>query len=425
MLRAICTGLWLLSSSFVEAADPVVYTLAPPKEVGDALARLRSGEGRAEMKKALAAIERAAPYLRAELASASPGSYKNDLAEILAAQSLPRFERNRARMKEQDWAAQGRFDLLASLLCSCPKDDWAVGIADQILRANRRVMGEFGRLAQLTGKHIPFADRGFGQLGSFTHVAGESVTLKQRPFGIALIRAEKCRIETHDRAGWLLAINRELDDPSQWPKQLTEYTGTVGVINGPAAFENALYCLFVVDGDVELRTPAGLARSLLICNGNVRASDKTRDPLTDAMICAAGDIDLPASKKPGRGAYFWAGGTVTFAEEVKGSGQMLERQKELPFGVKFIDPKDFGIDATPFFKAGILVRSAAKDSVFAGHDVRPGDLITQANGVRVNSLAAFRRELRRGVVEESITLHIFRDGETITRIVFLDGVPKS
>lgn len=423
MTRAIFVGLCLLGSSRTEAAEPVAYTLTPPKEVGDALARLRSGEGRAEAKKSLAAMERAAPYLRAELAAAPPGSYKGDLADVLAAQALPRFERNRARMKEQDWAAQGRFDLLASLLCSCPENDLAVGIANQILRANRRVMGEFGKLAQLTGKHIPFEDRDFGQLGPFTHLTGETVAVKNY-LAPALIRAEKCRLETHNRAAWLLAVNRELDDPSQWPKQLTEYTGSVGVINGPAAFENALYCLFIVDGDVELRTPAGLARSLLICNGNVRASNKTRDPLTDAMICAAGDIDLPACKKPGRGAYFWAGGAVTFAEEVKGSGQVMERQKELPFGVKFIDPKDFGIDAAPFFKAGILVRSASKDSPFARHDVRPGDLITKANGVRVNSPAAFRRELRRGVIEESITLHLHRDGQTVTRIVFLDGVPK-
>ena len=78
-----------------------------------------------------------------------------------------------------------------------------------------------------------------------------------------------------------------------------------------------------------------------------------------------------------------------------------------------------------FVNVGVVATAVARDSVFAAHDVRPGDLTAGANGVGITSVAAFRRELRRGIIEEYVTLQLVRDGKAITRIVFLDGIPTA
>jgi hypothetical protein len=423
MARCFLVGFFVLGGCLsAAAAEPMVYALTPPKEVADALDRLRSGAERDEAKKTLAALDVAAPYLRLELAAAPDGQYKTDLASVLAAQAGRRFERNRTRMKDQDWVGECRFDLLASLLCACPDDNAALVIAYQIVRAHRHVMGEFGKRAQIKGPFIPYDDRDFHPRPG-EHRAGDSITVKNVVFGPLLIRAKKCRIEEPDRLGWMLAVDDELDDPPPMRRR-TEYTGAIGVFNCPAPFQDMLHCLFVVDGDVELRPQANVSKSLIICNGNVRASKELLNPVSNAMICATGDIGFPGCKKPPANAYFCAGGKVTFAEDAKGAAQVVQNQKELPFGVKFVDPRDFGLGVTIPFKAGVLVGQVAPDSVFAKYEVRPGDVVTRANGERTDTPAAFRKQLRRGAIDESVILTIVRDGKTITRIVFLDGVSK-
>src|SRR5262245_28036501 len=125
--------------------------------------------------------------------------------------------------------------------------------------------------------------------------------------------------------------------------------------------------LIVCDGDMDLGY-GHIINSILIANGDIRPVAGTKISGGDRSApCAAGDIRLPDRKGAG-GSYFLAGGTVTFAEKHKPSPQVKERQKSLPFGVRFLDPKEFGLElaaqnggvqvlalhpASPFAKFGV------------------------------------------------------------------------
>lgn len=107
---------------------------------------------------------------------------------------------------------------------------------------------------------------------------------------------------------------------------------------------------------------------------------------------------------------------------------MKKKQKALPLGVRFISPADFGL-ALGMQNGGVQVMEITTDSPFAKYGVKDGDVITSIDDVVADSIPAFRRQLRRqlrwGVLAESVVLHISRGNERITRIVFLDGIPLS
>ncbi|MBY0458464.1 MAG: hypothetical protein K2V38_14085, partial [Gemmataceae bacterium] len=203
------------------ASESTIFTAEPPEEVARLLGRLKAGEELVETSKALAAHPHAAPYLRAELAEAK-GRFKQDIQAVLDVIAGQRFERNCQRMREQDWAGNGRLDVLGSLICAAPKDSAAIGPADHLLRANRQIMGNFSELADLKRQVTPFDARGLGPQ-RVTHYSGGSVTVPKQFFGVALVRGEKCRIDPHERSGWVLAVNSELDDPLQWPEFLVNF----------------------------------------------------------------------------------------------------------------------------------------------------------------------------------------------------------
>src|SRR5207249_1495139 len=108
-------------------------------------------------------------------------------------------------------------------------------------------------------------------------------------------------------------------------------------------------------------------------------------------------------------SLFHAGGAVTLAGNVKPSDRVKERQKQLPFGVRFLDPKEFGLDLAAD-KGGLKVAGLAGWSPFAAYGLREGDVIARVNGAAADSLPAFRRELRRSVLRESAVLHVRRNG---------------
>jgi S1-C subfamily serine protease len=120
---------------------------------------------------------------------------------------------------------------------------------------------------------------------------------------------------------------------------------------------------------------------------------------------------------------YHAGKTVTIDEKPKQSDRVRENQKNLPFGVKFLDPKEFGLELAAQ-NGGVQVMDITKDSPFAKYGVEDADVITSIDGVSADSLAIFRRQLRRGVVAESVTLQIRRNKTSLTRVVFFDGIPN-
>jgi S1-C subfamily serine protease len=99
-----------------------------------------------------------------------------------------------------------------------------------------------------------------------------------------------------------------------------------------------------------------------------------------------------------------------------------ENQKTPPFGIRFLSPTDFGLDVA-VQNGGTQVMGITPDSPFAKFGVADADVILTIDGEPATSLQTFRRQLRKGILKESVTLTIRRNNQRITRIVFLDGVP--
>ena len=74
-------------------------------------------------------------------------------------------------------------------------------------------------------------------------------------------------------------------------------------------------------------------------------------------------------------------------------------------------------------KGGLNLTKVADWSPFAKYGVQEGDVVTKIDDVAADSIPAFRRQLRQGIIRESVILHITRGVEKTTRIVFLDGIP--
>jgi S1-C subfamily serine protease len=119
---------------------------------------------------------------------------------------------------------------------------------------------------------------------------------------------------------------------------------------------------------------------------------------------------------------FHAGRTVTLAEKSKLSERVREHQTSLPFGIRFLEPEEFGL-ALVAQKDGVKVNALTLDSPFAEYGVEAGDLITSIDDVKAHSLPEFRRQLRRGLIAESVVLRVRRGERDLTRIVFLGDIP--
>src|SRR6476620_7785583 len=84
----------LAFNSASEAADTRIYTLEPPMEIRDPLARLKKGERVAEAIRTLAALDLAAPYLRFELSVATDIRTNRALKEALDGIENRAYDRN-------------------------------------------------------------------------------------------------------------------------------------------------------------------------------------------------------------------------------------------------------------------------------------------------------------------------------------------
>jgi S1-C subfamily serine protease len=95
----------------------------------------------------------------------------------------------------------------------------------------------------------------------------------------------------------------------------------------------------------------------------------------------------------------------------------------MPYGIRFIAPADFGFRAEPA-TGGMRVVEVKDGSPLARYGVRAGDLVTRVGFQATRTPVGLRRALRQGVMEESAVFHVERGGERLTRVVYLDGVPR-
>lgn len=409
-----------LAALTCRAGDPPrVYAATPPDDIRELIARVKTRDGPTPATKALAARDDAAPYLRAELAGTADRVAQRDLTEALEVIEERAYRRNLGRAKA--WVAGRRFDLYAEFLSGCRNAD-ALVLAELIYPIRRGILDEADRVLAYTSRPR------FGDPARHlwrTHLAGESLTVGERVYpNQMLVRARDCTMEVWEKDNSLVAVRGEFRDPlKQRSGGLGLWFYSIALINGQMPLGVCTNTLVVCDGDIELF--AGIDASVVIANGDIRLADAKAPgvsgrSLRHAVLCATGNITSPDLNP--EASYFHAGGMVTFAEKQPASERVREKQKELPFGVRFLDPAEFGLTLAAQ-NGGVQVVGLRSDSPFARFGVEDGDIITSIDDVKADTIPAFRRALRAGVLRESVVLRITRAGKPITRIIFLDGVP--
>jgi hypothetical protein len=231
-----------------------------------------------------------------------------------------------------------------------------------------------------------------------------------------LVRAERCTTEEFSRDAWFAAVRTELREQLAKDKGLGEWYRSVLFVNNSIKLPRVKDSLIVCDGDVELSI--GIDRSVIIANGDIYTERGTG---YNCYFAAAGKISFPMSKFASHNMYH-SGNNVTLIDKPAQSERIRENQRSLPFGVKFLDPREFGLELA-VQNGGIQVIELGKDSPFAKYGVQEEDVISSIDNISASSIATFRRQLRKGIVTGYVTLRIRRGNISISRIVFLDGIP--
>jgi hypothetical protein len=409
MFRYVVALVLLLSNHPSLFAQP--GGLQPPPELAEILRSLERGNDRARDVRALGERDEAAPFVRSALTSAE-GRYQRDLEEVLRRIDARIWERTLARYRR--WAVERRFDLCNEVIVTSRSDNEAEGLIGILTP----ILNDVGKRAAAVSHLSVGSPRGLylvpheARVLSGLRFSGDELVIKQvSKADNAIIRANWCESGSRDPTGPFVAIRSALTYPKDG---LHEWIGAHVLVNNATTIQAAEGSVFICDGDVTF-VGTGFARtSLVIANGSIRSVEGRSG--NKALLAATGDIDGFGDN------YFFAGGKVLGKPKVP-AAQVQEGRKALPFGVKFVDPREFGLELVGALRAGAGVNRVEPDSVFAKHDVRGGDLITHANGVRVESPTMFRRQLRLGVIQESVVLHLIRDGKPLARVVYLDGVP--
>lgn len=398
-----------LGSSEAYAGPP--YDEKPPAEIEAALTRLQRGGDRTADIGLLGRRDDAAPYLRQELKLAGKW-YMRDLTDAFERIEARAWERNKNRFRW--WVTGRRFDLCAEMIVACPTDKEAaelVGLVSPALEEVRAEALEILNLDAAPGGGFARVSQA-ARLRSGRHFSGDSLTISPATnTDLSIVRAVRCEIGSNDPSGAFVAVRSQLIYPL---KGMNRWYQSIVLVNSSMPLKAAELSLIICDGDVTLIGPGTADWCVVIANGSIRSPEHRGG--SGSLLAATGDIDVPGKN------VLYAGGRILSRSNLPPECKK-EQQKSLPFGIRFINPKEFGLELVGAFGAGAGVNRVESGSVFAKHDVRAGDLIMYANGVQVNSLAAFRRQLRVGVIQESVVLRIFRGGKTITRIVFLDGIP--
>jgi hypothetical protein len=399
----------------------------PPAPVAAALDQLRNRQDRPRAIATLAARDDAAPYLRLGLADPDP-AYRRDAAEALRAIDARIRERQAGRFP--GWARGRRFDLCAEVLVDCPDKPTAedlIGRLTPVLEAvGEEVAARLGpeavrRPGLPTGRGELTA--GWDRLAFESHFADEVVTVPAAaslPGGV--VRAGRYEMVANEQWGWLVVCRDGVRYPAPAGK-VHEWIRSVVLCNGPCPVRAAEASLFVCDGDVEAGGVGLIRNSLIVANGDIRAADPAGgDGCDRCVLAAAGDIVSPRRRQMKTG-YAYAGGVVRFAKKPGPVDRVREREPALPFGIRFLDPAEFGL-ALAAQNGGVQVMGVEPWSPFARYGVADGDIITAVDDAEPRTLPEFRRALRRGVIRESVVLTVRRGDRRLARVVYLDGIPS-
>jgi hypothetical protein len=402
---------------FATAAPPApgVYTVEPPAQIKVLLTRLKERDRPTEAIRSLAARDDAAPYLRMAQTKAADKRVQRDLTEALEGIEARAYERNLRRAAW--WAKTRRFDLYTEFLSGCRERD-AAEVTDWLAPETRDILVDAAEQLGTKNRTPSFTFKGI----RFTDLSGEEVTVPQKPIlGAALVRAGDCTFEMWGKFGMMVAVRGRFSDPLTPFKQrigtIGEWTNSNLLVNSSIPLARCENTLVVCAGDIEL---VGAVRDAVIIAGGSIRSGEGNTSINSSFLCAGGVIELYRTRIGNNIVH--AGGSVTLAGKPFPHENVKEKQKALPFGVRFVSPGDFGLEVAAQ-NGGIQIMGITSDSPFAKFGVKDADVIVSIDGVEAKSILSFSHQLRQGVLRESVILRIRRGSERITRIVFLDDIP--
>jgi hypothetical protein len=375
---------------------------------------------RADATAALAADDRNGPFLRFERVAAVTAAHRAALDAALG----PIEARIRARTRDRvkDYAKERRLDLLGHVLADGPEADVS-DVVDRILGVQHEVLKAAwpdGPPADFGVGFVPA--RALADIRARTGRPPITPTPGDEEVADGLVFAGRRVFVTaageFDRSGLVVGANGGVRLARSPPE--TGLYQAVLLANGPVQMAGAQRVLVVADGDVVLTGRATLSRTVVVATGSVTASGERRQAMDHVRVYAAGSIDLP-NALPGIDCVFRAGGRVNLESATKPNS--AGGVKGTPFGIRFVTPEEFGFRAAPA-DGGLAVAAVEAWSPLARYDVRAGDVIARVGLDAVRSADALRRALRRGLFDESAVFHLARGGERLTRVVYLDGLPR-
>jgi hypothetical protein len=157
--------------------------------------------------------------------------------------------------------------------------------------------------------------------------------------------------------------------------------------------------VLVCDGDVV--TKKCLAVALVVSRGSVRLAGD----VSKTVILAGGDVSF-SERSIVRNVIVRAAGSVTLPKKARAYGHDLKGKVANALAlapVKFFDPASVGVAVAPA-KFGVRVTTATPGQPFARAGLAIDDLVTALDGRPVPSPQAFRRLLRKRLVEGGTAL---------------------
>jgi hypothetical protein len=222
--------------------------------------------------------------------------------------------------------------------------------------------------------------------------------------------------------------------------QLTEHDPvnwlySVLCINNSATFHQLSNVLLVCDGDIDLTgvggSPGTCSMSVVIANGDVSLSEGY-EVRSSSVIYAAGDVYGYKRAWASTSSILAAGKNNTLpeaddpmAKQYKAYIEKYHKQgvKENPFGVKFVSPADAGVELDVGDKV-VRLGKLADTSPLAKAGLQKGDRLLTQNGVRMETAADFRRQLRESLLWGTGLFEIRRGNEEFFRLVKFAEPPR-
>lgn len=385
--------------------------------------------------KALEADPLAVPVLRRAIATDPEPAHRGVMERLLA-----------TRLKAQDavlakridqWTKDGRLDLLTEVrsLTDGPAAELALdGLlksAGTLISVGRELIAPHSQRAAVVFRAGPPWKDGtaFAKDGPTPLFDVKVKELEKQTRQESAVFADRVTLPSVDLYRAVLVCRSHLDTLSTSPVYggRSKWYESLVCVNSSLTLDSLSGSVVVVDGDVVLTSNRFFPvpdYSVLVANGDVTLAPNVAPPNgTASVIWATGDIDLPAKSGP----YFsvWqAGGKVTNADELAKLGAVTQNVKEPPLPVRFLDPAtDFGLslEAT---KGGMKVAKLSERSPFADH-LKVGDVITRVGVVPTTTAPAFRRELRRGVIEGAMLVDVVRETKKVELLLAVPDVPPA